>query len=186
MTVIAAAIGHDGLIAIGSDTISAWGHGGVSVFGPKIVPWGRFMVGLSGAGYLTREIQRVPSRVDDAKDGTDVAAALREIATSHNFLPNGHDGGPANFDLSGIIVDPERRGVFMMSGDFCADPLTPTRKGFAFWAVGSGCLVALGAMDAAFSSLNYPPAGQVVRLGVEAAMRIMPGTCGGEAIITVH
>ncbi len=135
-------------------------------FHDKIQSFGDSHIGIVGSAAHVLVIEHLLQRDDFEANFTDRETIFHGLLEMHALLkehyylsPQGEEDDPYESSrMDGVIASPQ--GIF---GIYALREVYQYRR---FWAVGSGCEFALGAMHAVYDQLDS--AEQIARIGIEA------------------
>lgn len=161
---------------IGSDT--QWTGAGVSNFGePKWVRFGQWAAGISGSLRTLNLVSGNAKRIfDDLDSPLEFTERLRATLKDYDYDIKAVNAGEApTLDSSMILATPGR------FWSICEELSISGHE--RFWAVGTGYLVALGAMSA-LDRFKTTKSEDMARIAIETAMQFDTGS-GGEVWMDV-
>lgn len=159
-----------GSACIAADSLTSFGDTKLSsrydCFNDKIQSFGDTHLGIVGSAAHVLVLEHVLKRDDLETDFTSREAIFGTLLSIHGLLkdqyflnPQGEEEDPYESSrMDGVIATPQ--GIF---GIYALREVYQYQR---FWAVGSGCEYALGAMHAVYDQLES--AEEIARVGVEA------------------
>ncbi len=183
---IVLAVRKDGLIALGSDSLSVFGSHREDqsniVNNQKIIQIGSSYLRYTGWGiygniltHYLKKMKTPPKLNDELSIFSFFLKFTKDLREKYNFVNEQSNSEKDPFsDLDSCFIIANQSGIFGISSNLSVCQYR------TFHAIGSGCDYAFGALHAVHDS--DLSAEQLARVGVEAAIKF-DSDCGGEIVI---